>query len=91
MMTTIDTATTAQMRPITSSVSILPPNQFPSGNGPFSAEPRSPRGYFLDVLKVRLVVTPCAALLNEKIAHFQIGNEFELVSVLTAGSLHSWP
>jgi hypothetical protein len=51
-------------------------NQFPSENGPFSAERRSPRGYFLDVRKVRLVVTPCAALLSEKIAHFRIGNSF---------------
>jgi hypothetical protein len=31
MMTTIDTATTAQMRPITSSVSILPPLSFTIG------------------------------------------------------------
>ena len=37
---------------------------------------RSPRAYFLDVRKVRLFVTPCAALLIEKIAHFQIENYF---------------
>jgi hypothetical protein len=54
-----------------------------TGNGPFSAEPRSPRAYFLDVQKVRLVVNPCAALLIEKIAHFQIGNDF--LSVLLSG------
>jgi hypothetical protein len=53
---------------------IIPPNYFPSGNGPFSDERRSPRAYFLDVLSVRLVVNPCAVLLIEKIAHFQIGN-----------------
>jgi hypothetical protein len=47
---------------------------FPSGNGPFSDELRSPRAYFLDVRSVRLVVNPCAGLLIEKIAHFQIGN-----------------
>jgi hypothetical protein len=29
-----------------------------------------------DVLDVRLGGNPCAALLIEKIAHFQIGNEF---------------
>jgi hypothetical protein len=49
-------------------------SEFPSGNGPFSDERRSPRAYFLDVRSVRLVVSPCAALLIEKIAHFQIGN-----------------
>jgi hypothetical protein len=31
-----------------------------------------------DVLDVRLGGNPCAALLIEKIAHFQIGNEFML-------------
>ena len=49
-------------------------NSFPSGNGPFSDDLRSPRAYFLDVRSVRLVVNPCAALRIEKIAHFQIGN-----------------
>ena len=56
-------------------------NLFPSGNGPFSPCPdelRSPRAYFLDVRAVRLVVNPCAALLIEKIAHFQIGNKLVL-------------
>jgi hypothetical protein len=53
-------------------------NLFPSGNGPFSDEQRSPRAYFLDVRAVRLVVNPCAALLIEKIAHFQIGNKLVL-------------
>jgi hypothetical protein len=34
------------------------------------------RGFFAcDVPHVRLGVNPCAALLIEKIAHFQIGNE----------------
>jgi hypothetical protein len=51
-------------------------NKFPSENGPFSAERRSPRLLDFDVLKYASAQKPCAALLNEKIAHFQIGNQF---------------
>ena len=40
---------------------------FPFINGYFSAELCSPRVYFLDVLQVRLLVNPCAALLSKKI------------------------
>ena len=58
-------------------------NQLPFGNGPFSAELRSPQVYFLDVRSVRLVVNLCAALLTGIIAHFQIGNLF--LSILVSG------
>jgi hypothetical protein len=56
-------------------------NSFPSGNGPFSDELRSPKVYFLNVRSVCLVVNFCAALLFEKIAQFQIGTESVLVVI----------
>jgi hypothetical protein len=37
-------------------------SQFPSMNGPFFSERRSPRAFACDVRKIRLGVTPCAAL-----------------------------
>jgi hypothetical protein len=49
-------------------------NKFPSENGPFSAERRSPRLLDFDVRKGASALKPCVALLNEKIAHFRIGN-----------------
>ena len=49
---------------------VRPTAEYPSRNGPFPAERRSPRVSGCGVRPARLTVNPCAALLDEKVAHF---------------------